>query len=252
MPTIKEAKMSEFNDFHTEELIIEESANLKPQLNHIQRIIGIFTKPQEVITDIDRGPKVLIPMILITILTMAVTFISYDTLVETLRITSVNTAKLQGTEIPLDGFVGLSKSIANGVVLASGVVSVIALFIGALITHGISSFMSGEGSIKKVFSASLYVYFSVLAGSVLSGIIALVLKIDLMTISPAALLGADQVGTPLYALLAIFDVFNIWRLAIMVMAIKTIESFSTQKASLIVISITILGLLFQVLPKLGQ
>ncbi len=244
--------MSEFNDHQTEELIIENKPIVQPQMGHFKRIIGIFTKPQEVIMDINRSPKVLIPMILISILTTVITFLSYDFLLEATRVALVDAYRAQGLEIPLDGFVAMSQVTTKFTVLFSGVGVVFGLFLTALIIHGISTFISGEGSIKKIFSASLYIYFIPLLGSAISSLIAMALSLDHLTFSPAVLLDSGQVAKPIYSLLATLDVFNIWKLAVMIMAVKAIEAVSTKKASIVVIAVTVLGLLFQIVPNLGK
>ncbi|MBF4693188.1 Yip1 family protein [Fusibacter ferrireducens] len=244
--------MSEFNDRQTEELILEEQSNIRPKMGHLQRVIGIFTKPQEVIEDINRSPKLLVPMLLVAIVTALVTFTSYDTLLETTRMAMVNAARTQGQDIPLDGFAGLSQTMATASVALSGVGIIVVSLVSALILHGVSTFMNGEGSIKKIWSASLYIYFIPLLGSLIAGLVSMVLNLDFLTFSPAILLSSDQLGKPLYSLLATFDVFNIWRIGVMILAVKTIEVFSTKRASIVVISITVLGVLFQIVPNLGK
>lgn len=244
--------MSEFKDQQTEELIIEKQPDLQPQMGHLQRIIGIFTKPQEVVSDINRSPKLIVPMILISIITALVTFMNYDALMEATRLAMVNQARIQGTQIPLDGFVGLSHTMATVSVIFSGLGIILISFISALILHGISTFVGGEGSVKKIWSASLYIYFIPLLGSTIAGLVSMALNLDFLTFSPAILLNSDQIGKPLYALLSTFDVFNIWKIGIMIIAVKSIEAFSTKKASIIVIGITVLGLLFQIVPNLGK
>ncbi|GAU76192.1 Yip1 family protein [Fusibacter sp. 3D3] len=244
--------MSEFKDREKEELIIDNQPSFQPEMGQFQRIIGIFTKPQEVILDINRSPKILIPMILVIVFTAAITYMSYDFLVEFQRVALVNAYKAQGLPIPLDGLKGMSENIAKGTVLLSGVGVVVGTFIMALITHGISTFFSGEGSIKKIFSASLYIYFIPLVGSAIAGLIAMALSLDVLTFSPAVLLDINQLGKPLYTLLTAFDIFNIWKLAIMIMAVKSIEALSTKKATIIIMSITVIGLLFQIVPNLGK
>lgn len=244
--------MSEFNNHDPETLVIEDSLSSQPSLNHFQRIIGIFSKPQETLEDINRNPKVLMPLLIIAVLTSAVSFLNFDFIMELQRQAMVNATMQQGGQVPLDGFTALSQKIAMFTVLGSGLGVAIGAIITSLITHGVSTFFGGEGSVKKVFSATLYIYFIPLLGSALAGLIGLALNIDILTFSPAVLLDATQVGKPLYSFLSTFDLFNLWKLGLMILAVKTIESITLKKASTVVIVLTLLGLALQIVPNLGK
>lgn len=244
--------MSEFNNHDPETLIIEESTASHPSLNHFQRIMGIFSKPQETLEDINRYPKVLLPLLIIAVLTSAVSFLNFDFIMELQRQAMIDATLKQGGQVPLDGFTALSQKIATFTVLGSGLGVAIGAIIGALITHGVSTFFGGEGSIKKIFSATLYIYFIPLLGSALAGLVGLVLNIDILTFSPAVLLDASQVGKPIYAILSTFDLFNLWKIGLMILAVKTIESITLKKASTVVIVLTLLGLALQIVPNLGR
>lgn len=225
--------------------------NVEP-MGFLKRIISVFTNPEAAIRDIERNPKILLPAILAIALTSLVMMMSFEALVNLQSKAMIDATLQNGGTVPLDGFKTLSTNMTYGIVGGTGFISMIGLAVAALITHGAAMLNSGEGSFKKIFSAMIHLYFINLLGSAIAGLIGLALSIDFFTFSPAVLLDASQIGTPLHTALTSLDVFNIWRIAVMITAFRIIEKVSVQKSAVIVILLTGLGILLQVGPALLQ
>ncbi len=235
--------MSEIN---RDELELE-STGKTPKFNHLQRYIGVIVKPREVLEDISDHPRVLIPMFVMAILLSAIMLINMDAIIEVQRQAMMEQSIAMGNQVPLDGFESLSKNIAKMTVAIAGVGAVAVMAIVALITHGIATFISGEGTFKKVFSASLYIAIVTMLGSALAALLSLVLPININSFSPAILMDPTQVKNPLFIILSSIEVFNLWRLALMAIALSIIESFTIKKSVILIIVLAVLGILVQMI-----
>ena len=250
------------NNFNTQDQLNDEielleldehlaAKTLKPKLSILQRFMSAITNPIALFEDVDRAPKVLMPMLVILILSSLITILNIDVLREAQRTAMIKAYMQQGLTVPSDGFDSLLKSMTLYTVAAAGITSVIALVIKGVVTQLISGFFSSEGSAKKIISSFLYAYIIVTIGTFIGALLSKVTGIGLVTFSPAMILGMDQLGTPLYTVLSAFEIFTLWYLWLSAVAVKIIKGISFPKALLCVLLPYIVAIVASVIMSNG-
>ncbi len=215
-------------------------------MGHIQRIIKVFTSPGEAFEDISRHPKILIPAIIIIVVMTLVTLLNFDQMVEAVRQQTLAQSQMLGTDIPADGFSSIARASAIGSLAFVGIGVVIAALIRAFVTWAIGTFFSSEGSIKKLFSVTLYAAMISTVGSALAELIKFLLGISTFSFSPAMFVGQLEVSQSLSVLLASINLFSIWYWIALSIGVSKVEKISFVKSLLIVVIPSILMIVLSV------
>lgn len=221
--------------------------SLKPEYGLIQRFWMAISNPARLFEDVDRAPRVLFPLLVLVLLTMLISFLNRDALMEVQRQALMNTYKQQGLTIPSDGFESILASIRIFTVLISGVSVAIALVIKGVVTNLIAGFFSSEGTFKRTISSFIYAYGVVLVGSFIGTIASMVTGVGLINFSPAMVLGAEAIGTPLYTLLSAFDIFALWYLWLSALGLQVVKKLSLPKALICVLVPYVIAIAFSIL-----
>lgn len=198
-------------------------------MSFIRNVMNVFVSPEKTFDHVDEKPMIWLPMLVIIVVASAVTMLGFSALVENQQQVLIDAYVAQGQPVPSDGMVGLAKGSAYAAVAMVGVVFVITVLIKTLFSRGIATFMSGEGTFKRLFSALLFAYFIMLLGVVISSVLVYAFKLDGLTFSPAMFFEGLK-GTPTYAVLSALDVFTIWYLWVSAIAIQKIEKIGMPKA----------------------
>ena len=204
-----------------------------PVLGFWGKLGNIFASPRKTFESIDRKPTWVMPLIIIILLTIISTQITFpiimDTQLENLR---------SNPNIPPEQLEVIENQFAENVntqrliTLASQIIVTPIIFlalagifylVGAII-------LGGDTTYKKVLS--------VLSWSMCIFILSTIVTIPLIiakgnmnvSLSLALLLPADSIGTKLHTFLSKFDFFVIWFLAVFATGFGVIYRFSTAKA----------------------
>jgi hypothetical protein len=235
-PTAVQTEMETIRAHEAEPLVMDEAEAIKhvkgarPAYGHLKRFVYAVTNPAMVFEDVDRAPRILIPLILLALLGSLVTLLNLDFIVETQRTALITTYQAKGLAIPADGFESVLKTIKTYTVAAAGVTMAISILIKGVIAHLLAGFFGSEGTAKKVISGVAYAYIIIIVGGLLGAVIAKVAGLSYLTFSPAMIMGADQIGTPIYSILSAFDIFAVWYLGASAVALRIIEKISMPKA----------------------
>ncbi|MBS7527310.1 YIP1 family protein [Fusibacter paucivorans] len=234
--TLNEIPSAEAIENQAEPLILDEAEAMKqvkgtkPAYGHVKRFAYAITNPTKAFEDVDAAPRVLIPLIVLALLGSLITFLNLDFLMETQRAALITSYQAQGLPIPADGFESMLKAITTYTIGAAGITMAVSILIKGVVTHLLAGFFGSDGTAKKVISGIAYAYMIVIVGSLLGSLIAKVAGLSYLTFSPAMIMGADQIGTPLYTIMSAFDIFSIWYLGASAVAVRVIEKISMPKA----------------------
>ncbi|MDK2867184.1 MAG: hypothetical protein PWP38_1499 [Clostridiales bacterium] len=254
--TLNETLSTEGSENQAAPLIMDEAEALKrvkgakPAYGHVKRFAYAIINPTKVFEDVDAAPRVLIPLIVLALLGSLITFLNLDFLMETQRTALITSYQAQGLPIPADGFESMLKTITTYTIAVAGVTMAVSILIKGVVTHLLAGFFGSEGTAKKVISGIAYAYMIVIAGSLLGALVAKVAGLSYLTFSPAMIMGADQMGTPLYTIMSAFDIFSIWYLGASAVAVRVIEKISMPKAIFCVVLPYVLSISVSVVTAL--
>jgi hypothetical protein len=224
--------------------------------NAFQRMAGVFFAPVETFADIARKPDIVAPLLLILVIGFATTFLAmphldWDAMV-TQQAEMVKKQNPNMSDSDIERMGRITKSIAK----VSGYIAPLLIVIGylviALVVWGACRMMGGQGSFKQAFSATLYAHFPrVVLGIVATAVIMARGMVDPSTMqtivksSPAFLV--DMKTNPvLFALLASFEIFQIWTLILLIIGFAALSKLSKAKTAAIVISLWLVLLVVKI------
>jgi len=214
--------MSEMNSIET--------TGSQPELNTVQRIIGVFFSPKNTFEDIDRKPGWVVPLILILIIMIASTFITMkygiSERMETQR-EMMQDRGMTDDQIAMAEKVGkiigpIWAAIITGVMLA--IFTLILWFVGNIV-------LGGQTTFSRIFSVYNYSFLIGMLGVVLSIPLIISKQTANVHFSLALLLPEDQSKTLLYNVLKAFGLFSIWQYVVLAIGFAVIYKFSMKKAA---------------------
>ncbi len=223
--------------------ILEQISEEEPppaELSALDRLVGIFLKPRQVFEYLRVKPDIWLPLILIALISIGVSFSVYDIALDQ-QIEKIE----QNERIPdeqknliLDK-IEASRSGAKKI-LSSAVVAPLSTVIVSLVVAGFFFFLGniilgGKASFAQIFSVYLYAQ---LIPTILGSIVKIPLWVSQQslgaTTSLAVLLPTDMSGSTVARLLGNFDIFTIWYLIVFSMGFAIIYRFSQLKSYLAV------------------
>jgi len=198
------------------------------------RFINIFVNPQKTFESLNRRPTWLVPVIMILLLSVAITLATYPIIIKSQMEMFRNNPDISAEQLEIirqsiekggqvQKYIGLGVQIIGIFLFYYLLFAAIFYFVGSVI-------LGGDSSYKKVLS--------IWAWSSLIGIVAMIVRVPLIfikenirfSISPALLLPTDAVDSILYVILSQLDFFLIWQLAVFAFGFATIYRFSVSKS----------------------
>jgi hypothetical protein len=197
------------------------------------KFINIYTNPSKTFSELIQRPTWLMPMIVILVLAMIVTYITFPIImksqVEMLHSNpNISAEQMKAIEAQIAERGDAQKYFALGAQVV--VFPIIYLILAGIFYLVGSVILGGDSSFKKVLS--------VWSWSTMIGVLAMIVKTPLIfikenariSISPALLLSGDAIDTTPYLILSQFDFFTIWQLAVFAVGFGMIYRFSTAKS----------------------
>lgn len=229
-----------------------------PVKNSFQRMAGVFFAPVETFQDIARKPDVLVPLLVLLVVSIVTSVLvmphlDFDAVVAQ----QVEMMEKQGRKLSdsdMDQMARITKSMARVGGYLSPVLMMLAYLVMAAVLWGAFRMMGGEGEFKQAFSATLYSWFPrVVVGGAIGAIVIMARgMVDPTTVAtvvksnPAFLVDMKEQPV-LFALLASFDVFALWTLALMIVGFAALSKLSKAKSAAIVLSLWVVT----IVVKLG-
>jgi hypothetical protein len=228
---------------------------VKPaRLNFFQRLIGTLFSPAETFHDINRKPQWLLPLVAAIIFASISTGVflqrihwDWDKLAGQLIEMQKEQVEKSGRQMP-----DLTKEqreqqrkiittvMRYQFLLFPILMPAIMIVLLALLFWGGTALMGGTTTFSRIFSATAFIVAAVVFGvqSILNTIVIMVRNPDDInvfkgiTVTNPAMLLSDDAAPALVALLTRFDIFTIWFLILMTMALKYIsKNMSTSKSA---------------------
>ena len=209
---------------------MEQGTDVKQPQSGIQRVISIFTAPTTAVEAIKEKPNYLVPMVIIWVIGIAYTLLTRDLTMQAMDAayasTGLSADQIAATKEQMSGLTTVSLYVGMLIM------PLLPMFKGA-VSHLLSILFSGKGSFGSTVSLVLNAYIIQMIGTAIALPIVLLTQNIGFSFSPAIILSADKIGTPIFSTLSAFNVFTIWYLAVTVIGIKKIHEVSTWKAAVI-------------------
>ncbi len=203
-----------------------------PVLGFWGRLGNIFTSPRKTFEAIDRKPTWVVPLIIIILLTIISTQITFpiimDTQLENLR---------SNPNIPPERLEAIENQFAENVNTQRIITLVSQIIVTPIIFLALAGIFYLVGTVVLGGDTAYKKVLSVLSWSMCIFILSTIVTIPLIiakgnmnvSLSLALLLSADAIGTKLHAFLSKFDFFVIWFLAVFATGFGIIYRFTTAK-----------------------
>lgn len=201
----------------------------KQELGHLSRFLNIIISPRKAFEDIDRVPKIAVPLLTIVLITILASILTFGAQVEIVQEALLNNMTESGKAIPADGLAGLAKVSAGIGIFIAGWMQILMIIIVTAVVRGIATFLDGEGTFGRLFSMFLYASLITVLGLGIVNFVSVGLNVSNFNVSLAAFL-PETAPTSLKVILQSFSVFNIWYLAIVSIGISVVERLSMAKS----------------------
>ncbi|TDL80089.1 Yip1 family protein [Peribacillus frigoritolerans] len=192
-------------------------------------LFGMIMNPGEQFDRIRQKPKVLVGFLLVTLMVLIGTFLSFVNAPEL-------TGDLTSEEAAMVGTIMGAVSIVVG-----GIGSIIVLIIMAAITLAFTKMVGSAVKFKQILSMTIYIAFVTSIGTLLNGLIAFLVKEE-NYINPYTSLNSI-VGAEggLGGLLMTFEVFTIWGTVLTAIGLQRVAGLSKAAAWTIAIIFFVIG-----------
>ncbi len=219
---------------------ITEEERPPQELSALDRLVGVFFSPRKVFEYLRVKPDIWLPLILIALITIGVSFSVYDIALDQ-QIEKIE----QNDRIPdeqKDLILNRIEESRSGTkrIVSNLVIAPVSTILGYLIVAAFFLFLGniilgGKASFAQVFSVYLYAQLiPVILGSIVKTPIWVSQQSLSATTSLSALLPADMANSMLYRLLSNFDIFTIWFLIVFSLGFAVVYRFSQLKGYLAV------------------
>ena len=195
----------------------------------MQCLIGVFISPVKTFRSLKVKAHVLWPLVIISVLTLVSTFLSMEAMENLTRMGIESALAKNPQSIPpemIESQVQMSMKI---VLISAPIFALITPLVKGMISQGMAQLFSGTGKMKATISVIALSYMIAMAG----GLIRLPLMMasgNMVTFSPALMLGQDQMGSAWASFLMNFDLFTLWYLGVSAIGIREVHRISMGKA----------------------
>lgn len=204
--------------------------NKREPLKWWDKVRYIFTNPNEAFKDVAVFPKVLFPTLLVVISMILISLITLDKDVQIQNM--IQQYEKLGQEIPPTSQMEKSFYVS---ILFAGIGPLIFWGIKSFLVSGLSSVLGGTGTVKEAFSVIAHAYLPVVLGSLVVGIISMIVGKGTIPIDFSILLPNSMEGGFLYYVLAQINIFIIWYEILTVIGISYAFDIPRKKSAIVVI-----------------
>lgn len=206
-------------------------------MSFIKRVLGVIFSPGAVMESLRAKPRVLFPVILMIVASLAFLAVNFDMYREYLTENLMNvydTMNMEMTEEQLESFAKVSAVIS----LVTMPVGILAVWLaGTAILFGIIKIFKGEGTFKQFLSVTGYAYVIMVLSYIVTSIIAYftgIFNMELNATSLASLFSTDMRGTFIYGVLNAIELFSIWYYIVIGIGVAIVSKLTKKKTYLII------------------
>lgn len=232
-----------------EDVLSEFSEELsEPTMGLIQRIVGVFTNPKEVMEDVKIKPYTAILALIFAVIGLLTTLPTLSIIKDgMLDAMLVQSGDANIDSVMLDSILNYTVIVT---VIGASLGSALAPLISGVVSHVIAILSGGEGKFKQTIGINTMAYTVVMAGAILRVALVLVTKNMYASFSPAMFLGSNPTLNPYYGVLSVIEIFNIIYLYFVYIGIKVVHNVSNFKAVIITLLPTVFIILMSMIPLL--
>ena len=214
------------------------------------RVVGVFVAPGDTFEDVRRKPTILLPMIALYVLMAVIFYVIFPAQAADQQTRAEGSARFQAlSQEQQEQQLGFATGpIARKIGSAAGPAAILIIgLLFALVYWGGAHLLGGEPTYKAMLSMFLFV-------SMINPVMHSIVKAPLMlakdtvigiTFGPGMFLPGLEVTSMTYQALALFDVFNIWSVAVTGIGIAKISRISTAAGMGIAIVVFAIGAAIQ-------
>lgn len=213
--------------------IVNENINETRPFTWWERLKYVFTNPVKLFDNLREYPKVLFPILLVSIGMVLLILLRLGSYKEFLACQLMEQLAKQGTELPnIEALVNTQVYVS---IIAMAVTPIVIWVFKSFLTNGLASVFGGDGNFKNAFSVISHAFIPVLLGQVIVTIISLIIgKFDVL-INFAVLLPESMTGGLLYSILSQIDIFIIWYQILAIIGISQVYGIPRKKSALAVL-----------------
>lgn len=196
----------------------------------------LFFEPSSLADRIDRKPRILIPMILCCVLTLATSLIQMDLAIEYSVGAAAQNLAAMGQTFDATQLATQIRSFYPITAAASSLLIVLVTALEAGILVGLSKLFKGGGGFKKVFSLLLFAFIIASLGGVITALLKVFTGNFVFDLSPATFLFDKNTFTfPwYYSWIIMLNPFNIWFWFVVWVGIQRILELSRKNAAIVI------------------
>lgn len=221
-----------------------------PKINRISRLAGVVASPVETFRDIATRPDVLFPLILVFVLMLVTTMVTFPR-IDFESAWREQFAKQKMSEEKIDAMIANLARFQQVMAVGGTVSALVMLLIFAGVLLLAVKVLGGEGTFRSALSIVTYAWIP----QVMAGLLAIPLILRRGTIEPQEIptvlksnlgfLADPTTSMTLFSLLSSIDAFMIWTLVLLVLGFSAMSRFSRGKSAAIVLSLWLLAILIK-------
>ncbi len=212
----------------SEETMVEQS-----KMSFPSRLINVFIAPGEMFKDVKRRAGWLLPLIVLALGTMALSYVMQPVITKFQREQATSQMEKRGmSQEQIDGILEQQQVFTKPYFLVpvAGVTTILMTLIGAAIWLFVVSFiLGGKAGFGQVLSVNTYRSFIPLLGTVIKLPIILTKETILVHFSLATFMSDAASQTFLYKFLMNIELFNIWSIAVLCIGLAVLAETSVKK-----------------------
>jgi hypothetical protein len=214
----------------------------KPTMNAFQRLFGIFFSPVKTFQDISRKPSFVLPLVIMIIITVIVTFIVMPKIdLEATMQYEMERKGMEVTDEQIEQVAAIQEKIGKIVapIVAGGFIIILNLIFAGLY-FALLRIWKGGSTFSRVFSVTVFSFFV----SVIKQIIALPMAMrledksimsqeanNIVMTNLAAFLDWETTSRPLYAAATNIDLFNIWTIILTILGLTAVSKLQPKQSA---------------------
>ncbi len=218
------------------------------EMGGLARLLGVFFSPARTFESIARKPAWVVPFVLMIVFTLGASYLvtsrlDVDTIVEK-QLAKAEERGAQASPSDAETAKKFTEVILKIQPIIGTVFLVLMLLVVPALYHGLALAWGKATSYVAVFSAYLHVQMVQL----LKGVLLTAVAVPRETLDPekiggmlksnvGAFVDAEQVGPALHQLLSQLDVFDMWGMALTVVALTRVTRFTPRGAAAVVVSL---------------
>ena len=228
-----------------------------PRKSFFERLTGVFFAPDETFADIARKPDILVPLVVLTLITiistvLIVPYFDMDAMVAQ-QAEMIQKQNPNVSDADIERMGNITKAMGKVAGYLAPLFMIIGYVLIALVLWGAFRLMGGEGDFKQSLSTVLYAYFPrmILGGIIGTVIIMMRGSLDpqeaasVMMTNPGFLVDYKEQPV-LFALLTAIDLFIIWTIFLLATGFSKVSKFSKGKSAAIIVVLYLVTVVFKV------